>query len=263
MAFLTKDLVVLSHARPDGDGLVEFDVWSLKAGRLLYRCKLPLLAAEYLPRFLTHPASNHSGRSPTKHAKIFIPDPAVEILGIIFKSIPAEPAIPSESVTVALSIHLFVQKCQELATDHITEDLKYDAAPVFDWEQWGPPTTRWLPNSVHGEVGGRSTFGSRMLAALVAPVEGGNGAHRIHTMMLDFNPRPIARGTQEADTDDYIVRFLDRESTLEVGGISIVSALPCRMWISSLWYGYLSLFLDGNTIVGRLVSAFAYYGTFI
>jgi hypothetical protein len=168
VSFLTKDLIILAHEPTNGDLHMEFHVWSLDAGRLLYRCKLPFPAGQYRPYFLTHPASNHSGRSPTNHAKIFMPDPTVEILGILFSSIPV-PGVQSETATVALSIPLLIQKCQEAAAGD-TSEVSNGEALVLEWEQWGPPVMRWLPKSIFGNVGVRSTFGSRMLAVAIAPV---------------------------------------------------------------------------------------------
>jgi hypothetical protein len=263
VAFLTKDLVVLAHDATNGDLYMEFNVWSLAAGRPLYRCKLPFPVGQYRPCFLTHPASKHSGRSPTRHAKIFIPDPTVEILGMEFHSIPVVPGAQSETVTVALSIHLFIQKCQEVATSD-TSEVSQGNAVVLEWEQWGPSVMRWFPKNVFGNVGVRTTFGSRMLALRVATVwEGGMWINRVCTMVMDFNPRPILRGAQDVVTDDYEMHIINYENKWEAGDISVTSALPCRVWISMKESRYLSLFLDGNTVIGRLVSEFCARGIVI
>jgi len=254
LAFLTKDLVVLAQHNTDDGGPITFDVWSLDEGRVLYRCQWPLSAEEYRPRFLTHPASHHHGNSPTKQAKMFVPDPAVEILGIVFRSIGTDPGLPNEVFTVVLSIDLFLQKCEQLAAS--AESSQHGGVvPVFEWELWGPSVTRWLPHHIHGGVGVRSTFGSRMLAISVATLQHGNTwVNRFYVTMLDFNPRPILRGAEEGSKDGYRLRVFFRGEVWAWEDVSMGAALPCRVWTSKRSCPYSSLFLDGNTIAYRLVS---------
>ena len=252
MTFLTKDLVLLAQNSPEYDGYVIFEVWSLDAKAVLGRCKLPLPADKYLPWFISHPASNHSGQSPTKHARLFVPDPRIEILGIIFRSTPAELGMEIQTVTVALSIHLFTQKFASLTKKAIEENVK--DIPVFEWNDWGPPVTRWLPSTIRGNIGIRTAFGARMLAIFIEPLpEGDAGIPMVYTTLLDFNPRPIARGSVDDDTNDYSLRVYDEEDEWAAGNISVTSGLPYRAWFSNRRCSYSSFFLDGNTIIGSWV----------
>jgi len=182
-----------------------------------------------------------------------MPDPAVEILGIVFRLIGTEPGLPNVVFTVVLSIDLFLQKCEQLASAESSQSD--DVVPVFEWEQWGPSVTRWLPHYIYGAVGGRSTFGSRMLAIFVKTVRQGNAfVNSSHVMMLDFNPRPIFRGAQEDTTDDYHLQVFSRGEVWAWEDVSMGVALPCRAWVSQRPCTYWGLFLDANTIAGRQVS---------
>ncbi|KIM25668.1 hypothetical protein M408DRAFT_331028 [Serendipita vermifera MAFF 305830] len=249
VAFLTKDLIILAQNTPYYDGFMTFEIWSLEQGVCLGRCKLPLPANDYRPGFISHPASVHSGYSPTKHARLFVPDPNVEILAIIFRSTPSEQITRDETITVALSIPLFIRKFMELTKSEEKPDA--NDIPILEWDDWGPSVTRWLPDGIHGNVGIRTAFGSRMLAVLIIPAEQNpNGFAWTSIVLFDFNPRPISRGAVADETSNYDLEVTDYATEWVSGDIKVLSSLPYRAWFSNRRCRFSSFFLDGNTIIG-------------
>jgi len=246
---------------------VTLEVRSLGEGGVRYRCKMPVPSTSFFPRFLKKPATHRAANCPTRLAKLFIPDPTLDILGIVFHS----SAFTMQSFTVVLGVYPFLRKCQQLVD---TADAATTSppphhphggpslVPVFEWEAWGPTVTRWLPFNHHGEYGSRMMHGSRLLVILF---RSGSLPAGMATMLLDFNPRPIRRGWRPPNGNDDPPNALSTPEASQyelvdnprnwVGyGKVVSSSLPYRAMISPLNHRYLNLFMDANTIVGRLVS---------
>lgn len=226
-----------------------FEVRSLREGRILYRCSSPLSLSRYTARFSTNPSSNHGPDCPTRLAKFFVPDPAVNILVIVFNDMEGKRG--HRYFTVILSVHLFLRKCQKLTLE--LNDSGIFEVSTLEWNQWGPDVTRWLPTNIHGEFGSRISYGARLATSLVA--QSRSGLHYVHyNMLLDFNPRAIRRSIAEENNDEYSLEIIDGKGIWTNSEIVVESFLPYRAWVSKLEDRYWNLSLDANTIVARLVS---------
>jgi len=244
VAFLTKDLIILPSSSIQGHGFITFEVRSLQAGLPVFRCQFPLLKRAYNPHFLKHPVSNHGPHCPTRYAKVFLPDPRVSILPILFEPIGGSPTV---QFTVVLSVNRFMNRCRSILDKSVNQSV-----PLIPWDQWGPAVTRWLPPDILGHYGSRMVWGSRMLALLRTEIPHGI---RFRTVLMDFNPRAMHRvRTSEEDDDGFTLRVTDQETVWAFSNIRVTSCLPYRAWTSTLDHRYRNLSLEANTIVGRLVS---------
>ncbi|KIM26197.1 hypothetical protein M408DRAFT_197298 [Serendipita vermifera MAFF 305830] len=240
ITFLTKDLLVLAIPVLTEYGTIVLEVKSLKSGITLYRCELPISWRNYSVRFLSHPSSNQGANCPTRYAKLFVPDPSLDILGIALRD--SENRL---SATIVLSIDLFLRKCHGLMA--LSEDTGQHATPTFEWEQWGPDVTRWLPDNTRGDSGPRTVYGARMVAMIFDGRAYYNG-------LLDFNPRTILHSPAKEKGDDYELTVQIEETEIILHGRVIKSRLPCRVRLSTRREQYWNLSLQANTIIGRKVS---------
>ena len=224
---------------------------SLSDSTLDFRCEFPLPWASFNTQFQKHPVSSHGTDCPTLHAKLFLPDPSLSILPIVFNP---GGGLGLKEFTVVLSVHAFLRKCKALAATTIksipsnTEVM----VPILNWDDWGPDVTRWLPPEIHGEYGSRIVSGPRMLALLR---EGDEESGLFHSILLDFNPRAIHRGAPNNIDDEFVLTVVDGETESSLVGSSIKSRLPYRAWTSNRKYPYRNTSLEAHTIIGRLVSA--------
>jgi hypothetical protein len=233
----------------DGDEFMTLDVRSLESGNSLYRCQLPVPVGQFGLRFQKHARPNQGSELLYRGQAIYKPDPRVEILGLVFHTTNVAML---EWFTVVLSVDLFQRKCERLLETRSAGDSVIGAVPVFEWEEWGPSVSRWLPLDIHGEYGSRTTLGSKMLAIKMEETEDGDIV--LHNMILDFNPWPIRRVRDwDREEDEYAIFLENGEEEWCRDDLAVMSSLPFRMWISSRRCDYLNFFLDGNTIVGRLV----------
>jgi hypothetical protein len=195
-------------------------------------------------RFLTHP--QYGATSPAAQARLFRPDPAVEVLPIDIQL----NGLQGPSFFVVLSLHLFAKKCDELRRNHPDQH-------VFDWPEWGPSVSRLLPPDQLRNTGFRSTFGSRMLAV------GNLSNERLDTqvvpferlILLDFNPRPIRRGAQShirGRCHVLVEKELTEWSCPQLS-LKMYSSLPVRAFVSHQMVEYLDIHLDGSTMICRKV----------
>jgi len=182
---------------------------------------------------------------------MFLPDPSLNILPIVFKPVRG---LGLKQFTVVLSVQAFLRKCNALAVTAMKSTPIYAtvAVPVLKWDDWGPDVTRWLPPDIHGEYGARIVSGPRMLALLRK--DDGQGVP-YHNVLLDFNPRAIHRGVPKDVDDGFVLTLFDGETESSPLGSSVRSRLPYRAWTSNLKCRYGAASLEAHTIIGQLVSA--------
>ncbi|KIM26195.1 hypothetical protein M408DRAFT_197287 [Serendipita vermifera MAFF 305830] len=247
--FLTKDLLILAIPVATEQSTTLLEIRSLKSDNASYRCELPISWTDCGVRFLNHPSSNQGANCPTRYAKLFIPDPSLDILSIVLKDSESR-----YSRTVVLSINLFLRKCRRLTT--LYEHTEEHVTPTFEWDQWGPDVTRWLPDNFLGEFGSRTVYGARMVAVLF---EGRGGLSKYYNILLDFNPRAIRRRLPEGNGDGYNLRVETGEAEDKVYGRAIKSRLPYRAWLSTVEEQYWNLSLEANTIIARTEDMFHFF----
>lgn len=252
VAVLDKNTVMIAPQAVNGDKLMTLEVKSLDSGNPLYRCELPAPVGQFGLRFQKHALCGRGPKFPHRERAIYKPDPRVVILGFVFYS---TNIAAREWFTVVLSVDLFLRKCERLLEALSGEYSQQGTAPIFEWEEWGPSVTRWLPLDIHGEYGSRTTLGSKMLA--IHMDEADDGEILLHNMILDFNPWPIRR-VEEWDRveDEYMTYVETGETEWCREDLNVISSLPFRAWVSTKRCDYYNLFLDGNTIIGRLVRKF-------
>jgi hypothetical protein len=228
-----------------------FRVQSLSDTAVDFHCEFPIPWQFFNTQFQKHPISDHGADCPTRHSKMFLPDPSLSILPIVFKPIWG---MGLKEFTVVLSVHAFLRKCKALTittAKSIPSDAKV-TAPVLKWDEWGPDVTRCLPPEIHGGYGSRMVSGPRMLALLCRGDQEGGPSHNI---LLDFNPRALYRGVPKDVNDEFVLTIVDGETESNQFGSSVKSRLAYRAWTSNLKYRYRNVSLEAHTIIGRLVSA--------
>lgn len=190
-------------------------------------------------RFLTHP--QYGATSPAAQARLFRPDPEVEVLPIDIQL----DQMRGPAFFMILSISKLKRRCRELRDAHpdLTE---------FDWAVWSPDVTRFLPINQLRNTGFRSTFGSRMLAIGNVSMERLHPTHPERLVLLDFNPRPIRRGAESCMRDNCRVLVISGD-TLWPHTPRVMTSLPVRIFVSNRPTTYLDIHLDGSTMICRKV----------
>jgi hypothetical protein len=239
-AFVSRDRILLLLNGETAEDLVALELFSLTEGRRLHRFNFPFIKPVLLALLMTHPVSHYGDDCPASRAKMFIPDPDLEIVGILFHT----EANFGRSYTVAVSINQL---------------LKYPMDEIIEWLRWGPTTTRWLSPDRITHAGFRSTFGSRIVTR-----------ERVYNLIgqwisssiavFDFNPRPIRRNGETTDPTARPRRIVAEETTWDawlepLSEVPITSKLPFRAFCSDGPSNYLNVFLDSNTMIGRTVSS--------
>ncbi|KIM26196.1 hypothetical protein M408DRAFT_330754 [Serendipita vermifera MAFF 305830] len=246
VTFLNKDLLILAIPVTTQQDTTLLEVRSMKGGNVWYRCELPISWRDCSVRFLGRPCSNQGANCPTRYAKLFVPDPTLDVLGIVLKHSENQ-----HSTTVVLSIDLFLRKCQGLML--LPEDTENYAMPTFEWDKWGPDVTRWLPDNLPREFAYRTVYGARMVAIIF------DGHRDYYNALLDFNPRTVHRSAVEENGDGYKPTVQTTETEVRIGGRAIKSRLPYRLCPSRLEKRYWNMSLEANTIVGRVEKMFHFF----
>lgn len=253
-AFLTMDLLILARGLVNQEPEVTFDIWSLAQRRLLWTFTIPILSRGVEIRFLKRPASNSGSNSPTRFAKLFVPDPRVGIFAIIFGT-----SLDTAQHTLVLSIHSFLRRCHDLLDGRSFEDKGKSLSPVLEWEEWSPDVARWLPSGLYCKRGSRTIDGARMLAYHVRI--GIHGDDSTYNVLLDFNPRPIRRAGMdlERDEDHVLIRTVKHETMYDELDKDLKSSLAYRQWVSTEETPYWNLNFEANTILARMMNYYHFY----
>ncbi|KAG8831127.1 hypothetical protein FRC18_007092 [Serendipita sp. 400] len=246
LAFASKDTVILMY-NEEGGIRPALGLYSLAESRLLCRCVLPFLTRVMIALFLTNAASKFGENCPATHAKRFIADPGVRILGMIFHRTSFDGSIIERDLVV-LSVQPFLRICARHSSQHLGET-------TIEWDDWGPTVTRWLPSTNFNYIGFRSTFGSRMLVVMT-DLEHSGVANSLG--MLDFNPRPILKGYKDKVSQHWVTKVLTEPSEYRLGQSEkvIENRLPVRVTALRGTIPFRGLFMDGTTIVGSMLDSY-------
>jgi hypothetical protein len=244
VAFLSRDAALLLFNREEGHE-TSIAIYSFQVQGIIVECRFPFSDIALQASFLTRPDSRFGDKCPSSIAKSLLPDPEVNILAMTFQL-----EDNAQHACCVLSVKRFTQLCGSLLK-------KYPVREVFDWEEWGPTVTRWLPYQGIMATGNRNIFGSRMVAVGPPGLLHEESHANSCLMLLDFNPRPIKRGAKTSFNGDSHEIVIDQETTWNYphNGTVIRSSLPYRAFATS-WYPHCSSFkFDGSTIIGRGVSS--------
>lgn len=222
--------------------LPRIDLYSLSEGQRLCQFRVPFTGPVPFAAFLTHPVSHYGDNCPSLRAKMFVADPDLDIVGAVFY-------VRTQFGTSEYLVILSVRRLLRLA-----EGCKDKDAPI-PYEDWSS-AIRWFPPNKICHAGFRSTYGSQLVAMeRKYGIDGhwvGNGV-----ALFDFNDRPIRRKRCKSELLPQIRSVVVNEDeptrdALEVEA-PLYSNLPFRAFISHGYTSYLSIFLDGNTMIGRTV----------
>ncbi|PVG03797.1 hypothetical protein CPB86DRAFT_722666 [Serendipita vermifera] len=244
--FLSRDEVLLLFNGEEGYG-TSLGVYSFPLQRIVCRCQLPFASPPYEARFLTHPDSQIQDNRPAPIAKSFVTDPELNIVVINFRQRRTYP------LCCVLSAHLFRKMYTSLLDNHADRN-------VFEWEEWGPTVTRWLPRRCE-PTGTRSIHGCRMLAWGLTAAFISGPHYELRLFLLDFNPRPIRRGiTTDTDGDSQVV-LIDHETVVKetYTGMEIKSSLPYRVFSNTWLPPVPNCRFDGTTIIRRAQVEYEFY----
>jgi hypothetical protein len=177
-------------------------------------------------------------------AKMVVPDPLLGIIGFTFYLEDED----RNTCFIILSVDVFRRTYNSLIESQTDRS-------VFEWEEWGPSTTRWLPYVDIAPAGIRVTCGPRILVLGKASALADGGFDDSNLMILDFNPRPIRRGATTKLEKKYQILVIDHETEWEDprSGLKITSRLPFRVFVSKGFSRGANHRFDGSTIVSRRV----------
>jgi hypothetical protein len=246
MSFLSRDEALLLFNGEEGRN-VSIGVYSFPLQRMVCECRFPFLQPISRVTFLTRPESRFGEKCPSSIAKCLLPDPEVNVLAMTFYT-----SMSVRPVCCVLSLQRFHHMYNALLKIHPDRD-------TFEWEEWGPTVTRWLPYHYINLFMGRSTFGSRVLAWGQPSSLNESSRNNATLILLDFNPRPIKRGaTTDVEGESHQIVITDESSWYyKRDKIKIKSSLPYRAFTSSWFLPYSFLRFDGSTILATAVSLFS------
>ncbi|PVG03804.1 hypothetical protein CPB86DRAFT_748272 [Serendipita vermifera] len=247
IAFLSRDEALLLF-NGEGDHGISIAIYSFQLQQVVCECRFPFSGTSSLALFLTRPDSRFGDDCPSTIAKSLLPDAEVNILSMTIQlENHGRPAF------CVLSVQLFRKMCNSLLD-------KIPDRKLFEWDEWGPTVTRWLPYQRIHPTGNRNIFGSRIIA-WGPPVHLHEDSHEeLCLILLDFNPRPIKRGAITC-LEDYHEIVIDQETTWENpdDGTTIRSSLPYRAFTRH-WLPRCTYFrFDGSTIIGKGWNAYHFY----
>ncbi|PVG03803.1 hypothetical protein CPB86DRAFT_306959 [Serendipita vermifera] len=251
LAFLSKEEALLLF-NGQGDHRTSISVYSFSLQRIICECQLPFPYIPYRAVFLTRPESRLGEKRPTFIAKSLLPDPDLNIIGMNFQVNPQD----NDSYVVVMSLQGFSQIYKALLD-------KYPHRHTFEWEEWGPTVTRWLPYGRIMSTGYRNIFGSRFLVEGYPDSLHHDSYNHLTLLLLDFNPRPIRRGvTTSVSGGSQAHRIvIEEETTTQLACCDkvIKSSLPFRAFTTPWRPSCFNFQFDGSTIIGKTYSQYEFY----
>ncbi|CAG8719020.1 15036_t:CDS:2, partial [Acaulospora colombiana] len=241
MTFLSRDEALLLFNGEEDHGTT-LAVYSFSRQQIICKCRFPF-QFPFRVLFLKRPESRFGDKRQSSSAKLLIPDPSVDILGVNFK-LEEDPT--SSWSCIVLSLHRFQNMYKSLLEKHPGRD-------VFDWEEWGPSVTRWLPQQSITPIGNRSIFGSRMIAWGLPTASDTDSGLSSCLLLLDFNPGPIYHDTaleREGKSRGTIVREETIWEDSQVG-LKVKSSLPYRVFTAPHIPLGFDFRFDGSTIMAK------------
>jgi len=244
--FISGDYALLLLNGENNSDSVVLELFSLTEGRRLRQFNFPFRVPVQLALLMKPPMSHYGDNCPSSRAKMFIPDPDLDIVQLLFHT--------------ACSNYVVVISIKRLFKCHMNEEAS--DTPI-EWSHWGPTTTSWLPPGRNSDTVSRSTFGSRMVAReRMRSITGHWIANSV--TLFDFNPRPIRRKgdttNSKARPRRVVVDETKPSTWLEpLSEIPIDSTLPFRAFCSDTPTRYLSFLLDSNTIIGCAPNSFDFF----
>ncbi|CAG8698665.1 6760_t:CDS:2, partial [Acaulospora colombiana] len=187
-------------------------VYSFPLQRILCRCQFPFPKSPSNVQFETRADSRVQDNRPVSLGRSFIADP---------------------------------QMCTSLLKKH-------PGRTSFQWEEWGPTVTRWIPSAIKA-TGGDNVYGCRMIAWGDPSVLHPQCWWSPSLILLDFNPRPIRRGATTRIQGESQEIVIDQETIITEAhtGVLIKSSLPYRAFTTSWFVNAATYRFDGTTIVER------------
>jgi hypothetical protein len=241
IAFLSKEEVLLLF-NDEEENVTSIAVYSLLQQQAFGKCHFPFPDRAFQAEFLTRPESLFGEHCPSTTRSI-VPDPELNIITVSIRIEELRPAL-----FCVISVQRFLQVYNSLLGRSQDRDK-------FEWAEWGPEITRWLPYASLEPTGSRNSFGSLMLAWGSAYLLDSETYTGPNIVLLDFNPWPIKRGAT-TKLEEQCHQIVIQEETQWIHprtGTVLKSRLPYRAFVRP-WlppcYGFR---FDGSTVVGRRV----------
>ncbi|PVG03801.1 hypothetical protein CPB86DRAFT_748261 [Serendipita vermifera] len=241
LSFLSRDEALLLFNGQEGRG-VGLGVYSFPLQRVVCECRFPFTDPLNRIAFLTRPESRFGDKCPSSIARTILPDQEVNILAMTFRL-----GYFSNPACCVLALQLFSNMYKSLLKDHPGRE-------AFEWEEWGPTVTRWLPYQKVMPTGNRSIFGSRMLAWGEPAWLDGSSRFELSLILLDFNPRPIKRGATtntEGESHEIVVAYETSWDFDPGTHPPLKSSLPFRAFAFPWFPSFPYFRFDGSTILAK------------
>jgi hypothetical protein len=244
VAFIAEDLILIPINGLDKGYSSErkpmFEVFSLTAKEVLYRCELPFFQPTDGIAFINNQNFAFSHNRYLSQPKEFIPDFDLNILAVAVTLGVVEQQ-ELLNVVIVVMVKQLIDICQN-------SGLR-SPGDVLEWDKWGPKATRWLPNEL-SDAGDLCVFGSRMV--VWEKVEQWK-----ELAILNFNPRIRGRDTLCEPDDAVSVIAGPSVSSYQLfeGRLEVTSSLPYRKVVSG-GFPYHNVDLDGMNLICREVRTF-------
>jgi hypothetical protein len=246
-AFIAKNFILILINGPDnvGDplGKPRFEIFSITAKAVMYRCNLPFERPTDGIAFINNQNFAFIHNRYLSQPKEFIPEFDLNILAMIVAS-PLQEMEPIQlnTVVVVVMVKKLLDICQSSGL--------YSSGEALEWDDWGPSATRWLPDEI-SDAGDLCVFGSRMIVWE-------KREQWRELAMLDFNPRNVGRDSLcELDEAVSVIRGPTTSTYHTSTKLEVTSALPYRKIVSGR-FPYYNVDLDGMNLICREVRTFWY-----
>jgi hypothetical protein len=218
-----------------------FEVFSLTAKEVLYRCELPFFRPTDGMSFINNQNFAFSHNRYLSEPKEFIPDFNLNILAVGVTLVVESEELLDLNVVIVVMVKKLIDACENSGL-RSPED-------VLAWDDWGPKATRWLPNEL-SDAGDLCVFGSRMVVWEKMELSK-------ELAILDFNPRNGGRDTPREPDDAVSVITGPSISSYQLleGTLEVTSSLPYRKVVSGR-FPYYNVDLDGMNLICREVRTF-------
>ncbi|CAG8754713.1 1750_t:CDS:2, partial [Acaulospora colombiana] len=238
-AFLTKDKLLLMFNGEEEVPKFTFAIYSIERQDVLGRFRLPIKEANS-GEFFTRPPSTYGDKCLSTQVKRFLTDESLDILPVelYLNDMPPNPCFFVLSVTKLLRA---MERLRESNPDRLT----------FEWDEWGPDITRFLPFQRMSPPSSRPTFGSRMAVFYTHESEEPLLSNR-KIAILDFNPRPIKRRkVEETRAENIVIVDYETEWKGPQDDPVIKSRLPYRILRKDWLADGDDCHLEANTMILR------------
>jgi hypothetical protein len=236
-------------------------IFTFSTGAITQYLELPIKKPLYEAQIFSSASVGY--QSPTAHAAYFLPDERQNIITLQFLLTVDEENQRGLGFSVVISVQSLLDKVKAILKEE--PDRR-----TIKWVEWGPDTTRWIPNHALRIASFRSTYGCRLITFLrwniikkQPPLLLPDDTDRIedylgwgsHIGLLDFGKYALQNQVEGETSEDFDIGDVSVPWNYSGEWFSeeVESRLPFRVY-TNLLGNFMEAYLDGSSIIGREVS---------